>query len=135
MNELTDEQIDKCWDSKVGEYGRSRYDIARAIITAHEAQRQAGQKPYAYEYEKLCDDSFGIGWETRFARKVPGYDTTQNVKPLYTAPMPAVQPLTDEQIEDMRGEANRGFNIEREDYAKAVRDTEAAHGIGQAVQQ
>ena len=42
---------------------------------------------------------------------------------------PAQVSLTPEQIEDMRGEANRGFNIEREDYFKAVRDTEAAHGI------
>lgn len=39
------------------------------------------------------------------------------------------QPLTDEQIEDMRGEANRGMNIERDDYFKAFRDAEFIHGI------
>jgi hypothetical protein len=39
------------------------------------------------------------------------------------------KPLTDEQIDDLHGEANRGFCIEREDYFKAFRDAEAAHGI------
>jgi len=38
-------------------------------------------------------------------------------------------PLTPEQIEEMRFEANRGFCIERDEYARAVRDTERAHGI------
>jgi len=41
----------------------------------------------------------------------------------------AREPLTDEQIEDLRGDANRGYNIEREDYFKAFRDAERAHGI------
>jgi hypothetical protein len=44
-------------------------------------------------------------------------------------PLPESVPLTDEQIEDLRSEANRGFCIEREDYFKAFRDAEAAHGI------
>ena len=40
------------------------------------------------------------------------------------------KPLTsDERIEDLLGEANRGFCIEREDYFKAFRDAERAHGI------
>jgi hypothetical protein len=39
-------------------------------------------------------------------------------------------PLSDEQIEDMRGDANRGFNFEKGDYIKAIRDAEAHHGIG-----
>jgi hypothetical protein len=39
-------------------------------------------------------------------------------------------PLTEGQIDDMLGEANRGFCIERDDYIKAVRDAEHAHGIG-----
>lgn len=39
------------------------------------------------------------------------------------------QPLTEEQIEDLRGEANRGYCIDREEYLKAFRDAEAAHGI------
>jgi hypothetical protein len=39
------------------------------------------------------------------------------------------KPMTDDQIEDLRGEANRGFNIERDDYFKAFRDAERAHGI------
>lgn len=40
------------------------------------------------------------------------------------------QPLSNDEVEDLRGDANRGFNIEREDYFKAFRDAEAAHGIG-----
>jgi hypothetical protein len=39
-------------------------------------------------------------------------------------------PLSDEQIEDMRGDANRGFTFEKGDYIKAIRDAEAHHGIG-----
>lgn len=39
------------------------------------------------------------------------------------------KPLTDEQIDKLHGEANRGYCIEFEHYVKAVRDTEAAHGI------
>lgn len=38
-------------------------------------------------------------------------------------------PLTDEQIDYLRGEANRGFDIEREHYFKAFRAIERAHGI------
>jgi hypothetical protein len=49
MNELTDEQIDQCWGEYDSGYGRSRYDIARAIIAAHEAQRQAVQEPVTRE--------------------------------------------------------------------------------------
>ncbi len=39
-------------------------------------------------------------------------------------------PLTEGQIDEMLGEANRGFCIERDDYIKVVRDAERAHGIG-----
>ncbi|XJC77668.1 hypothetical protein ACHFCA_16700 [Delftia tsuruhatensis] len=38
-------------------------------------------------------------------------------------------PLSDEQIDDLHGEANRGFDIGREEYFKAFRDAEHAHGI------
>lgn len=51
---------------------------------------------------------------------------------LYAAPQPAAQerkPLTDAQIDDLHGEANRGFDIERDAYFKAVRDAERAHGV------
>ncbi|CAN7446853.1 hypothetical protein LJR066_002789 [Acidovorax sp. LjRoot66] len=43
-------------------------------------------------------------------------------------PQPA-QPLTDEQVAYLCGEANRGYCIDREDYFKAFRDAEEAHGI------
>jgi hypothetical protein len=43
--ELSDEQIDQCWgdydNGYDSGYGLSRYDITRAIIAQHEAQRQA----------------------------------------------------------------------------------------------
>ena len=39
------------------------------------------------------------------------------------------QPLSDEQIDDLLGEANRGYDIEPEHYFKAFRDAEAAHNI------
>ena len=38
-------------------------------------------------------------------------------------------PLSDEQIDDLHGEANRGFDIGHEEYFKAFRDAERAHGI------
>lgn len=41
----------------------------------------------------------------------------------------ARKPLTDEQIDDLLGDANRGYCIEAEHYFKAFRDAEAAHGI------
>ena len=47
----------------------------------------------------------------------------------YKPPQPKREPLTDEQVDDLHGEANRGFCIEREDYFKAFRDAETAHGI------
>ena len=40
-----------------------------------------------------------------------------------------LQPLSDEQVLDLLGEANRGYDIEREHYFKAFRDAEAAHNI------
>lgn len=50
-----------------------------------------------------------------------------------TPPPPEREPLTDEQIDDLCGEANRGFDIERDHYLKAFRDAERAHGIGATV--
>lgn len=43
-------------------------------------------------------------------------------------PQPS-QPLTDAQVGDLCGEANRGYCIESEHYFKAFRDAEEAHGI------
>lgn len=40
------------------------------------------------------------------------------------------KPLTNEQIDDLHGEANRGFDIESNAYFKAFRDAERVHGIG-----
>jgi len=45
------------------------------------------------------------------------------------------KPMTDDQIDDLHGEANRGFDIERAHYFKAFRDAEKAHGITDKEQQ
>lgn len=44
-------------------------------------------------------------------------------------PQPRAAPLTDAQVADLCGEANRGYCIEPEHYFKAFRDAEIAHGI------
>ena len=55
-------------------------------------------------------------------------EAQQVVVPVWTIAAERV-PLSDEAVEDLRGDANRGFNIEREDYFKAFRDAEKAHNI------
>lgn len=45
-------------------------------------------------------------------------------------PPPEREPLTDEQIDELCGEANRGLYIESDQYLKAFRDAERAHRIG-----
>lgn len=48
------------------------------------------------------------------------------------APQPVEQePLTDERVAEMCGEANRGYCIDPEHYFKAFRDAEQVHGITQ----
>lgn len=60
-----------------------------------------------------------------------GYITDVWAAMLAAAPQPpAREPASDEQIEDLRGEANRGMDIDRDDYFKAFRDAEFIHGIG-----
>lgn len=90
-----------------------------------------------------CEDSadaclFALSESEVACGRKPGYmaAATKGWKPqpIYTTPQPTqaqagAVPLTDEQIDEMHGEANRGYYIEREHYWKAVRDTEAAHGI------
>ena len=48
---------------------------------------------------------------------------------------PERAPLSDAEIEDLRGEANRGYCIDKGAYFKAFRDAEQAHGIKQGGQQ
>lgn len=60
------------------------------------------------------------GWHTLY--------TEQQVRQLLAAQ--ERKPLTDEQVDDLHGEANRGFDIERDAYFKAFRDAERAHNIG-----
>ena len=47
---------------------------------------------------------------------------------------PERAPLSDAEIEDLRGEANRGYCIDKGAYFKAFRDAEQAHGIKQGGQ-
>ena len=51
------------------------------------------------------------------------------------AAQPERAPLSDAEIEDLRGEANRGYCIDKGAYFKAFRDAEQAHGIKQGGQQ
>ena len=57
--------------------------IPCATCTTMKENKMTEQKPYAYEFQKLHDDSFGKGWETHIEKTVPNYGTVQNVKPLY----------------------------------------------------
>jgi hypothetical protein len=95
-------------------------DIWDAICQAIEAEKQ---EPVAVM--QLHTDGWDLieGIDTDWLEMLP-FGTT-----LYTHPQPKREPLTDEQVDDLHGEANRGFCIEREDYFKAFRDAETAHGI------
>lgn len=89
------------------------WDACRAALAAAtQAQPEdATQKP---DYQ---------GFARAILAVLPGIDTL-------AAPTTGKrEPLTDAQIEDYRGEANRGFCIDRDDYFKAFRDAEHAHGI------
>lgn len=55
--------------------------------------------------------------------------TADQVRAAVEADRAQRKPLTDEQIDGLHGEANRGYCIERDDYFKAFRDAERAHGI------
>lgn len=103
-NELTHTQIDQCWDSHVNRYGRSRYDIARAIIAAHEAL-QAGQEPVAWRvrYRSPPEMLGHYPWSyTERKPKLPS-DTTREVESVYAAPQPA--PDKDAEIERLNKKA------------------------------
>ena len=130
MNELTTgiQQLSAQWYDHTD--ATRLAEVIRLSVAAQELeQRQAVQEPDWYHAECMDPDRSGFFVDKADAEARVS-DQGGTVTALYTAaPQPAQVPLTEEQIEDMRGEANRGFNIEREDYTKAVRDTEQAHGI------
>lgn len=69
------------------------------------------------------------GWSQEDMDAMDVLDAYIAGNPAPPSPQAEKQSLSDEQIEDMRGEANRGMNIERDDYFKAFRDAEFIHGI------
>lgn len=96
-------------------------DAARAWLCEPPIAQQAGGVPAGFvEWLKTREaDSYSCGLLVRDA-----------LERLAAAPSPsAVKPLSEAQIEELRGEANRGFNIDSADYLKAFRDAERAHGI------
>lgn len=110
MNELTKEQIDQCWDSQVSGYGRSRYDIARAIIQADRAQRQAGQvaRPddeghhgfaHAGPFQGVADQIIGMIRERQAGQEptVSILETTHvsHVRQVLEQALDAMRPLSD----------------------------------------
>jgi hypothetical protein len=136
-----------CWDNFTErDHLLAVAAAVRAYVAADRAQRQAEPEPVAWRtrYKSEAGMVGNYPWTyTERVRAVERLSPSYEFEPLYTAAppphhigeptdmvaLPAQVPLTDAQIEDMRGEANRGFNIERDDYFKAVRDAEAAHGI------
>lgn len=102
----------------------------KTAIAAWNRRTQASAEPVLFvSAEQLAAhrDPDEPGEHGRYlpTRKTPAGNFTQ---PLFVA-VPKQTPLTDEQIDDLHGESNRGFSIEREDYFKAFRDAERAHGI------
>lgn len=131
------------------EAGRARPALASSAGTPHGAR-----EPAALNDDSTAVDLWAEIWRLREAVKGPtGYATWQDAatderirrvkaeaalkarEPSEDAKDAARVPMTDEQIEDLRGEANRGFDIEREHYFKAFRDAERAHGIGQSAKE
>jgi len=109
-------------------------DLRAALATAQSACDNNASM--ATDYYKQLRDNFALGQTVDGkVKELQGYmyngKPCYEVRPIYTWPAPA-KPLTEQQIEDMHGEANRGYNIERDDYFKACRDAEAAHGIKEA---
>lgn len=110
---------------------RARELAEHFIKHTHPQPKAEKQKPVAWQYTTNFynpnkDNGKRLSYSLGFAQVHAIPDT---IEPLYTHPQPKQKPLTVEQIDDLHGEANRGFCIEREDYFKAFRDAEAAHGI------
>jgi hypothetical protein len=96
-------------------------------LTARELELIDGMIEVQLDHAKRCDS---IANRT-MAERQKGWDMERValLQKIRATPPAAPVPLTDDQIEDLLSEANRGFCIEREDYFKAFRDAEAAHGI------
>ena len=130
MTEPTDNELQALWSDAVlpdTVTKRLAFSFARAVLAKWGAPPAVAGEPVAY-----CQPDDGNAAE---AFSWPGTERRpHHTIPLYATPQPTqaqagAVPLTDEQIDEMHGEANRGYYIEREHYWKAVRDTEAAHGI------
>lgn len=98
-----------------------------------EFEAKFSRPPYEFGMERFGDNSAWPGnyrdyhtqcaWEGYRAARTP----SQAPAPGDAGVVEALRPMTDAQADELWGEANRGFCIERDDYLKAVRDTEAFH--------
>ncbi|MES2973338.1 MAG: hypothetical protein V4757_07000 [Pseudomonadota bacterium] len=98
-----------------------------------EFEAKFSRPPYEFGMERFGDNSAWPGnyrdyhtqcaWEGYRAARTP----SQAPAPGDAGVVEALRPMTDAQVDELLGEANRGFCIERDDYLKAVRDTEAFH--------
>lgn len=117
-----------------------RHEAAEVVAAVEAALRDAPQAEgwvmVPVDVLKAASESLGSfvsdhGWGDADMQAMDNLDAYLAARPSApTAVEPDErQPLTNEQIDEMLGEANRGFCIEKDDYFKAVRDTERAHGI------
>lgn len=107
-------------------------EMYRAVCAKADAVLAAlkGQEPFGYVSEHNCQGPFQFQFHKE--SETIYLDNCKSITAVYTAPPQAQEqrkPLTDELIEDLRSDANRGFNIDKDDYFKAFRDAEAAHDI------
>jgi hypothetical protein len=106
------------------------YALRDDVIAAKASLRQAiaeaeKQEPVAWMQEGQSELYVKDEKDEKRGYVIPLYTTPPQQRPSRSD----IKPLTDEQVDDLHGEANRGFCIEREDYFKAFRDAETAHGI------
>jgi hypothetical protein len=104
------------------EYDRTKVELATQVLNKALAEQPAQQEPVAwlFQHEETglteCVDTQQVEWG--FEKNNPRW---QKVAPLYTTPPSPVQPLTDEQIEEIAARTLFPVN-----FARAI---EAAHGI------
>ncbi len=124
------------WAEKHGEIvfaggGMEAVDSMNVFVESLRRSVAKAEKQEPAAFDIRCDNCGGNGYDPKdnnyFCSTCEGEGFLEKL--FYTHSQPKREPLTDEQVDDLHGEANRGFCIEREDYFKAFRDAEVAHCI------